>query len=98
LARSPAVRLLRVDSLTGRELFFVFGVSPLFVAYTRGPRGIEVMYFTPGPGDRLLWTNSARITMADRVFKRGLAEAASEPEPFASLRIPESSGAGGGLR
>jgi hypothetical protein len=45
-----------------------------------------VLYFTEASDRRLLWTNSAYITVADQVFKQGpLLTAAGSAKPFTGL-------------
>jgi len=74
-----------------QEPFFVFDESPLLVVYTRTrtrTRVIQVLYFTVTDDKRLLWTNSAYITVSDRVFKQGpLFAAAGASQPFSGLVI-----------
>ena len=76
-------------AITEDQPFFVFDESPLVVVYTKSAAGIvHVMYFTFDAANRLVWTNSAYITVADRVFKDGpLFNAASARTPFSSLAI-----------
>jgi hypothetical protein len=76
-------------ALTEDQPFFVFDESPLVVVYTRSAAGVvHAMFFTFDAANRLLWTNSAYITISDRVFKDGpLFNAASSKTPFSSLAI-----------
>jgi hypothetical protein len=76
-------------AFAGQQPFFVFDASPLVVVYTRTPSGqIQALYFTAADDKRLLWTNSAYITVADQVFKQGrLLAAAASPQPFSELAI-----------
>jgi hypothetical protein len=76
-------------SITEEQPFFVFDQSPLVVVYTKSAAGVvHVMYFTFDAAHRLVWTNSAHITVGDRVFKDGpLFNAASAKTPFSSLAI-----------
>lgn len=71
--------------------FFVFDAAPLVVVYTysqASARTVEVMYFTLSEDERLLWTNSSHVTVADQVFKKGpLYQAALGDEPFKSIEI-----------
>ena len=76
-------------AITEEQPFFVFDESPLVVVYTRSAAGIvHVMFFTFDAANRLVWTNSANITTADRVFKDGpLFAAASSKKPFNDVAI-----------
>jgi hypothetical protein len=76
-------------ALLEHEPFFLFDQGPLVVVYTKSAAGdVQVMYFTAGRDERLLWTNSSHITVSDRVFKQGpLLAAASSTIPFSSLVI-----------
>jgi hypothetical protein len=67
---------------------FVIDASPLFVVYTRSRSGVQVVYFTVGSDNKLLWTNNAYATDSDKFFKRGaLNEAALQDKPFSSFAI-----------
>ncbi len=76
-------------AITKQQPFFFFDASPLFVVYTKSSAGaVQVMYFTLGPRNTLLWTNSSYITIIDGVFKQGpLKSAASLERPFSSIAI-----------
>jgi len=75
-------------AITEQQPFFLFDASPLVVVYTKSPVVVQVMYFTFKAGNRLLWTNSSYITVADRVFKRGpLYDAAAPDQPFSSIAL-----------
>jgi len=75
-------------AITGQQPFFLFDASPLVIVYTKSPVGVRVMYFTFNAGNRLLWTNSSYITVADRVFDKGpLRDAAVLAQPFSSIAL-----------
>jgi hypothetical protein len=62
--------------------------SPLVVVYTRSAGGVQVVYFTVGGNNDLLWTNIARITDSDKLFKRGvLRDEAVADKPFSRFAI-----------
>jgi hypothetical protein len=85
---SPKDRAAYADALTGLEPFFVFDASPLVIAYVRQKGAIRTMYFIPGSGGRLIWTNGTLFTETDGLFKRGpLDQSASLPKPFSTYRI-----------
>jgi hypothetical protein len=85
---SAQERAAHAEALTGLEPFFVFDASPLVIAYARQNGDIRMMYFVPAADGRLIWTNSALVTEADGLFKRGpLYESASLPNPFSNYRI-----------
>jgi hypothetical protein len=49
---------------------------------------VQVVYFTVGGNNELLWTNIARITDSDKLFKRGvLRDAVSMDKPFGRFAI-----------
>lgn len=77
------------SAFTRQKPFFVFDESPLLVVYTRTAEGtVQVMYFTSGTGNELLWTNSSHVTVADKVFKRGpLYKSGLSKKPFSSIAI-----------
>jgi hypothetical protein len=67
---------------------FLIDASPLVAVYTRPSGGVQVVYFTVGGNDDLLWTNIARITDSDKLFKRGvLRDAAVADKPFSRFAI-----------
>jgi hypothetical protein len=72
-----------------QQPFFFFDAAPLFVVFTKtSPKSVEVMYFTLGPRNSLLWTNSSYITIADGVFKQGpLDQSALLDQPFSNIAI-----------
>jgi hypothetical protein len=74
-------------SITEQQPFFLFDASPLLVVYLKPPTGrVQVMYFTIGAANELLWTNSSHITVADRIFKNApLYDAAGGEKPFSSV-------------
>jgi hypothetical protein len=84
----PAEREAYAKAFIDQQPFFVFDESPLVVVYVRTPQGrIEALYFTVAD-KRLLWTNSAYITVSDKVFKQGpLFSAAESTPPFNRLVI-----------
>jgi hypothetical protein len=69
--------------------FFLFDASPLVVVYTKPLAGeYDVMYFTPGPDKRWVWTNSAYLTAIDKIFRVGpLYKSALLNQPFSNLAI-----------
>jgi hypothetical protein len=71
-----------------QDPFFVFNASPLVVVYTKTPANmVQIMYFMPSGGN-LVWTNSTRVTVADKLFKSAeLFKAAMLPKPFSNLEI-----------
>jgi hypothetical protein len=67
---------------------FLIDATPLLVVYTRSQDGVQVVYFTVGGNNELLWTNIARITDSDKLFKRGvLRDAVSMDKPFGRFAI-----------
>jgi hypothetical protein len=67
---------------------FLIDATPLLVVYTRSQGGVQVVYFTVGGNNELLWTNIARITDSDKLFKRGvLRDAVSMDKPFGRFAI-----------
>lgn len=64
-----------------QQPFFVFDASPLIIVYTRGPNGIQVMYFTPAKSGGLVWTNSSHVTHVDKLFKSAYFRKAAALEP-----------------
>jgi hypothetical protein len=90
LETAPAVETgAYKTAFIGQQPFFVFDESPLVVVYTKTASGqIQVLYFTATADKRLLWTNSAYITVADQVFKQGpLLTAAATAQPFSGLAL-----------
>ncbi len=90
LETAPAVETEAYKTaFIGQQPFFVFDESPLVVVYTRTPSGqVQVLYFTASADNRLLWANSAYITVADQVFKQGrLLTAAGSAQPFGELAV-----------
>jgi len=78
------------ESFIVQKPFFVFDESPLIAVYTRTPTGvIQVLYFTAAPDSgQLLWTNSAYMSVSDRVFKAGpVFAAASSAKPFSAIAL-----------
>ena len=66
--------------------FFFFDASSVLIVYAKTPKEIVQVYFVPGPGNELLWTNSSNSTVADQVFKQGpLYISASKIKPFSDL-------------
>ena len=75
-------------TITAQSPFFFFDASPLLVVYTRSPGdSIQVLYFTIGPGNELLWTNSSYITVADKVFKSDASYDSARLKPAFSNRV-----------
>lgn len=75
-------------AVTEQQPFFLFDASPLVVVYTRSRGRAQVMYFTLNAHRELLWTNSAYIVEADKLYKQGpLYDAALLDQPFSSLAI-----------
>ena len=67
---------------------FLIDASPLVVVYTRSAGGVQVVYFTVGGNKDLLWTNIARITDSDKLFKRGvLRDAVVVDKPFSRFAV-----------
>ena len=85
----PSERETYTKAFLDQQPFFAFDQSPLVVAYVRTPQGrVEALYFTVAADKRLLWTNSAYITVSDKVFKQGpLFAAAESMPPFSRLVI-----------
>jgi hypothetical protein len=78
-----------IAAIAKQQPFFFFDASPLCVVFTKSSaRSVEVMYFTFGPRNELLWTNSSLLTVADAVFKQGLLEkSALLDRPFSNIAI-----------
>jgi hypothetical protein len=67
---------------------FLIDASPMLVVYTRSPGGVQAVYFTVGGNNELFWTNIARITDSDKLFKRGvLRDAVLVDKPFSRFAI-----------
>jgi hypothetical protein len=76
--------------ITSQNPFFFFDASTLVVVYTRSPdrSSIQAMYFTIGPRNDLLWTNSSYITVEDRVFKSDASyDSGKLKQPFSNLAL-----------
>lgn len=73
-----------VSALKELDSQFVFDANPLMIVYAKRLNGnLEVLYFTPGSKNELLWTNSSHLTNADDLFKRGtMIETANKRDPF----------------
>jgi hypothetical protein len=78
-----------VKALIDLEPVFILDASPLIVVYGRTPmRRTEVLYFIVAKDGSLLWTNSSRITVEDRLFKGELLSAeALRDKPLERLEI-----------
>ena len=74
-------------SFLQQQPFYFLDLSPLIVVYTKlQDDTVQVMYFTVGNDNALLWTNSSHVTVSDKIFKRGpLYNAASLPRPFSNV-------------
>jgi len=77
------------DAILKQKPYFFFDVSPLVVVYTKSAKDeVQVMYFTPGPMSKLLWTNSAFLSISDSVYKTGpMLKAAMLEKPFSNIEI-----------
>ena len=76
-----------INQLRAQKAFFLFNADPLFILYTRSDNQIQTMYFTTHES-QTLWTNSAHMTTADKIFKQGVfMSSAAEDPAFVSKEI-----------
>ena len=67
------------EAIKQQKPFFVFDASPLLIAYTKAPDGaVQVMYFTFNEQNKLIWTNAYKVTLIDKLFKKGVLYDASQ--------------------
>ena len=89
LAADGAERSKFKEAIREQRAFFFFDASPLLIVYTKTSAGnVQTMYLTFDSKHDLRWANSARVTLADRVFKRGaLHDASMAGKPFSGVAL-----------